>query len=289
MDFKAPISCASSGRVAGNGFDLALDLGIRNQTAKAAEEGTEMRRNIPKKWLLYLTGFPAVVALSAFAYGDATQAQEGPQAFSADIQPLNAGGDAGIEEVTGTAAFTIEGDELMVEVQASGLAPDIAHPMHVHMSNACPDDGADANDDGLVDVTEGVPDYGEILIPLDSDLAEQEAGDFPMANANGEINYSQTVSLSSMLSNLQTEDQNADDAVTTLGPDGELNLGERSIVIHGVAEDVQLPDSVASLGEAPANVTLPVACGAISQGEAGCGPGDRYTGRHGYARRHWHS
>ncbi len=41
-----------------------------------------------------------------------------------------------------------------------------------------------------------------------------------------------------------------------------LKLGTRHVVIHGIT-DRNLPDTVATIGEIPAYVTLPVACGEL--------------------------
>jgi hypothetical protein len=56
------------------------------------------------------------------------------------------------------------------------------HPQHI----------ADVNHDGFLDVIEGIPDYGPILISLDNDLGNFEASlDFPVANAQGRYFYTE--------------------------------------------------------------------------------------------------
>ena len=51
-------------------------------------------------------------------------------------------------------------------------------------------------------------------------------------------------------------------AVVTL-----TDFERRVIFLHGVPEDAQLPDTVQSLGDVPAHVTLPIACGEIRKAE----------------------
>ena len=142
--------------------------------------------------------------------------------------------------------------EITVAVNARGLEPDIPHPQHIHGKmgvGVCPDASDDANEDGVVDVVEGLPDYGGILVTLDSDLTDgtgTQVDGLPVADEDGTIRYRQTASLSAVRS----------------GTDDELDLGRRHIVLHGVDPETPLPEAQ-SLGGLPAWLTLPVACGEL--------------------------
>lgn len=163
--------------------------------------------------------------------------------FSAEISALNDSA-ADIETASGTATFSIDGDTLTVTVEASGLAPDMAHAQHIHLMNACPATDADANDDGIIDLAEGVPTYGGVMLPLDDDLSNADSDTFPMADADGNLSYEQTASISALESLL-----------------GEtVDLGSRSYVVHGVGSGTQLPTGIDA-------ATLPVGCGAIEADE----------------------
>src|SRR5690606_9372520 len=114
--------------------------------------------------------------------------------------------------------FTIDGDELTVTVEASGIEEDIAHMQHIHLGPSCPTTDADVNNDDYVDVAEGVPAYGEVTLPLDDDLEDTATNDFPTADADGNLSYTATASVSALESAL-----------------GEsLDLGERAYVVHGI-------------------------------------------------------
>lgn len=180
----------------------------------------------------------------------------GTAVYVADLEPLNANAAFGIDAAGGKALITERGGRLEVKVNARGLAPNTIHPQHIHVGDACPTDAQDVNSDGFVDVLEGVPTYGAILVPLDSDLADlgSQLGGFPVpGNANGAITYRASASVAEL---------NA----ATQGAIGEdLRLSTRHIVLHGVAPDSGLPGSVASIGGFPAEVTLPVACGELRQ------------------------
>jgi hypothetical protein len=110
---------------------------------------------------------------------------------------------------------------------------------------------------------DGVPFYGPVLIPLDSDLSNQAAGEFPFVhNQGGALQYRQTTALSALLADLNAPDPNPADAVVKLNG-APLNLAARHVVLHGVSPETPLPPSVASLPGLPAYLTLPVACGEI--------------------------
>lgn len=162
--------------------------------------------------------------------------------FTAEIGPLNDGDE--VETASGTATFSVEGDTFTVTVDASGLAPDVAHAQHIHLMGACPTMDADGNDDGFVDLAEGLPSYGDVMLPLDDDLSNADADTYPTADAEGNLTYEQTASISEL--------------ETLLGE--SVDLGSRSYVIHGVGTDVTLPSGLDA-------ATLPVGCGAIEADE----------------------
>src|SRR6056297_187590 len=178
--------------------------------------------------------------------------QKGGAAADVDIykvtfKPLNA--EAGYRAVKGRANLRISNDKLTVQVNANGLQPGMLHPQHIHAAGSCPSPSADTNNDGFIDVVEGVPSYGGIFVPLDADLADLSfQTSFPNpSNSAGAVTYKESVSVSDLES-----------------ATGEaLNLEGRHLVLHGVSADTDLPESVQSLGGLPANLTLPVACGEV--------------------------
>lgn len=167
--------------------------------------------------------------------------------YKVKLEALNP--DAGYRAVKGVANLRITGDKLTVQVNANGLQPGMLHPQHIHATDSCPPPAADTNNDGFIDVIEGVPFYGGIFIPLDADLADlsfQTSFPEPKNNA-GAITYKESASV--------------DELEAATGED--LNLEGRHIVLHGVSSETNLPESVQSLGGLPAHLTLPVACGEI--------------------------
>ena len=147
----------------------------------------------------------------------------------------------------GKATFTIRNGEVVAMVSAEGLESGMIHPQHIHSADKCPPSSADVNHDGYVDVIEGVPFYGPILIPLDSDLGSQATGTFPTATGiRGILDYVASTPLATLLADLNAPDPNPADAVVKLNG-APLALETRHVVLHGVYAKTPLASSVASL------------------------------------------
>ncbi len=178
--------------------------------------------------------------------------------YNGEFQSLNSSGVSGIVDVT---SDDVE-DRFEVSVEAGGLAVEITHAQHIHAAGECPTMADDANGDGFLDVVEGLPSYGGILIPLDSDLDNQEAGEFPTADATGVVDYRGTNTLTGLLEGIRGDDA---DIFVELDENEMVVPETRTVVLHGVALGTSLPESVASIGGLPADATLPVACAELER------------------------
>ncbi|MEF2548445.1 hypothetical protein VQ045_14870 [Aurantimonas sp. E1-2-R+4] len=192
----------------------------------------------------------------------AASAQDSDGVYRADLAPLNAettGSEAG-----GTATLTVFGDTLTIRLDATGTAPGIMHLQHFHgfadgdETSRCPSTDADTNGDGIIDLIETEPLAGVTMVPFHDDPGSMEivADSYPTADADGAYSYEQSVSLPAL--------RKAFDAKF---PGQQLDFDRRVIFLHGVPEASELPDTVQSLGDVPAQVTLPIACGAIQRSE----------------------
>ncbi|MDP9425701.1 MAG: hypothetical protein M3P37_06600, partial [Actinomycetota bacterium] len=125
-----------------------------------------------------------------------------------------------------TAAMTLDGDQLGIDINSQGLTPNLPHAQHIHgMAQAiseCPSGlTLDTNGDGLLSTPEGQPAYGPILASLtvagDTSPESATAVDrMPKAGADGTQAYSRTL---------------------TLPADVAANLGNFAIVQHGIDVD----------------------------------------------------
>ena len=169
---------------------------------------------------------------------------------------------------TGTLDVVIEGDEFKATMNMQGVPGSIAHAQHIMIGTSCPTDTNDVNNDNFVDVLEGVPNYGLILIPLDGDLEDQDDGQtgFPRANSAGTYTWTKTASLSRMIADLQDADVDLEDALGKLNG-SDLNLAGKVVIVHGVPTNSNLPDSVATIDDYQSHQSLPIACGVIQRVE----------------------
>ena len=205
---------------------------------------------------------PIVVALALAPPVSAggRSAGAGLKVFTATLSPLNAGTHdiSGrtlvLPAATGNATITLQGDDVTVSINMAGVTAADTHAQHIHAGPRCPGPSADVNGDSFLDVIEGLPAYGPILVNLDSDLSSNAAGMFPVAGGSGVNNPSSYVySATGSRAHIQAEIQTA------------LKLGTRHVVIHGIDPTSGLPETVATLDGLTREATLPVACGELTQ------------------------
>lgn len=199
------------------------------------------------------------VALIATSWSVASAAES--QSYSAKLHALNS--DATGAKATGDVKFVIDGDELTITVDAEALPPNMMHLQHFHgfkdgKAADCPDAAADKNNDGVIDLIETEAYAGTTMVPFHNNPVSMEipSDTYPEADADGSYKYKKTLSLK----DLQAAFAKA------FGSD-DLALDRRVVFIHGVPEKTELPKSAASLGTIPAQITLPIACGAIKRAE----------------------
>jgi len=178
--------------------------------------------------------------------------------YQATIVPLN-------EQVIGTAAhgtalFTINGDTLTINIEMFDTPANLQHWEHFH---GFPDGKAadiatsaqDVNHDGFVDLPETGAVSGTTMVPFNDAPHEMDIPNdaYPVADANGYFAYTKVVPLAKL-----------DEKFKATFNDSELALDKRVIYIHGVTDDVVLPDTVAgAVGHYSTHVTLPIAVGKI--------------------------
>jgi hypothetical protein len=115
------------------------------------------------------------------------------QEYEVMLSPLNNSG------VSGMATIHVMGDKFTVSIKASGLEMNQLHPQHIHgfvdnnKKAKCPGMEADTNGDGLIDLEEGLPFYGPVLLSL---TPFQTAPD-------GTIDYMQTFDMTRGLKPMQ--------------------------------------------------------------------------------------
>jgi hypothetical protein len=184
-------------------------------------------------------------------------ADSAPMKYFAELEELNDSG------VSGRMNFMVDmsARTLTVFGKVMGLEANQVHVQHVHgrfddagnpMDSVTPDASDDADGDGFVEVAEGAPAYGDILLPLVT-----EVGSFatPMVGGDGMLDYSQIFDLdddSLFLNPISGTQYEGDDL---------LPLEKREYVIHGLTVPGGISDMLPNGGYL---ATLPVAAAEIA-------------------------
>ena len=134
--------------------------------------------------------------------------------------------------VTGSALVTLNttAGTLDVAIDATGLEPNQEHPQHIHgfddfQQSLCPTPDM-AGADGLIELEDGLPAYGDVVHSLDP---------APVADEAGNISYEQSFSIADL----------------NIPADIEI-IPAHTIVLHGMTVDGEYESS------------LPVACGFVA-------------------------
>ena len=178
--------------------------------------------------------------------------------YQANIVPLNA--DAIGMAAHGTTLFTINGDQLTINIEMFDTPANLQHWEHFHgFPDGQPAEIAtaaqDVNHDGFVDLPETGAVSGTTMVPFDAAPHEMNVpnDNYPVSDDNGYFAYTKVVPLAAL-----------DAKFKETFNDSELELDKRVIYIHGVTDDVDLPDTVAgAVGHYSTHVTLPIAVGKI--------------------------
>lgn len=163
-------------------------------------------------------------------------------------------------ETTGTARFVVEDNMIHVTINVDNAPPSIEHWQHFHgfpesgKAADCVSSAEDANGDGILDVIETEVVSGTTMVPFNKLPVEMNipTDTYPVADENGSYIYEAEISYEGMAK-----------AFAEAFGGSDLNLDNRVLYIHGVSADTNLPNTVASIGDIPAHVTLPIACGKI--------------------------
>ncbi|GAB4009629.1 hypothetical protein [Nocardioides ultimimeridianus] len=189
-----------------------------------------------KKTAAIIVAAPILAAVPAIAL--ATTGQSSVATYTANLKPVNHGG-------AGTVRLIQQGTELKVDLSASGLDDGI-HVAHIHgirkAMSECPSLARDVDHNGLIDILEGLPDYGPVLRTLSNGTNDRGSA----------ISYMRTFKL-----------LDSGDAIASLGP-----LNQYAIVVHGVDLNgdglANNPDVQGDGPDADDNeITMPSLCGVI--------------------------
>ncbi|MFI7481126.1 hypothetical protein ACH9EU_01790 [Kocuria sp. M1R5S2] len=180
----------------------------------------------------------------------------------ATLSPLNNSG------TSGGAMVDVHGNEATVSMNVSGAAETFMdgpfpHAQHIHSGEEaaaeCPTPAADADGDGVVNTSEGLPSYGGIVTSLttEGDVSADSGLAVDRFPGGGAYAYERTFEL-----NAETSQA--------------LKDGTAVVVVHGV-DPARMPAAAAEKmsdldPSLPAAATLPAACGVLTASQMGAMP-----------------
>lgn len=196
-------------------------------------------------------------AIAVFSEAPTANADTPAAEYAAVLEPMNTNV-TGLRS-TGKARFLVDGEKLTITVTAEEVPPGITHLQHFHgfedgRDATCAGPADDVNGDGIVDLIETEAASGTTMVPFTADPASLEivTDTYPKASTDETYHYEETVPLPKL-----------QQAFAEAFSGQDLDLDGRVVYIHSVLPSMVLPDSVASLEDIPAHVTLPIACGQI--------------------------
>lgn len=135
------------------------------------------------------------------------------------------------------------------------------------LSTRCPSSIDDTNHDGYLDQFEIEHILRREIIPLDDDLSSQRMGSgiYPKSDNFGSYQWSRQVHFEDLLNDLLESDLNPKDHLIKIANASQLNLTKMTVIIFGIAEDTQLPETVQSKSISRLFELFPVACGEIKK------------------------
>lgn len=178
--------------------------------------------------------------------------------YVAEIKPVNA--DVINSSVTGTAELIEEGDTLKISIQATGTPPNMMHWSHFHgftdgKKGRVPTMADDTNGDGIIDLPELYAVAGQTMVPFDDAPHDMHIphDNYPSSDENGNWTYEFEVPIGKLKAKFKEKFGSED-----------LQLETRTVLIHGVPETIDLPDTVLGTvkGYGP-HTTLPIGVGEI--------------------------
>lgn len=195
-----------------------------------------------------LLAVPALSCAALLVVAGVAAAADGVGAAELIPVPLN-----GEDDGAGAFAVEVEGTTISFVIGADDLAPGV-HAAHIHHGEAaeheCPTAEADANDDGQILTSEGVPFYGGIAVSL------TDEGDTSPTSGLAVDRFAEGPSFEYERTDIAVSEEVA----------AAILAGEAVVVIHGVDADGsgEYDGPPSELNPAvPEEATLPALCGVV--------------------------
>lgn len=182
------------------------------------------------------------------------------QRYIAEIKAVNS--DVIGIAVSGKAELIEDENTLKIKIEATGTPPNMMHWSHFHgftdnRKGRVPRQEADTNGDGVIDLPELYAVAGQTMVPFDDAPHDMHIphDNYPHADEEGNWHYAFEVPLAKLKENFKEK----------FGSD-DLQLDKRTVLIHGVPESIELPDTAeGTVKEYGPHTTLPIGVGEIEK------------------------
>lgn len=170
----------------------------------------------------------------------------------------------------GSATIQRKDDRLYAYIRLFAGGPKVWHPQNIYSGNRCPTMEDDTNKDGYLDIIEASAVLGKIIVPLDADIGSQRSGRnfYPLGDLSGSYFYERITSFKRFFRDLKEEDKDTEDNIRKLGPEEGLPIIGQPVLIQGVLDTTEFPETVGSTERYRPFQTLPIACGIFQKVEA---------------------
>lgn len=155
----------------------------------------------------------------------------------------------------GSATIKLKNDELEVSINLDDDQA-VPHRQSLHIGTRCPTLRDDTNGDSYINYDEAQNVVGQVLMPFDSDLNSQIAGEgvYPRGPA---MTYNKHGSLSKINADLWKS--------KTLDSGQGIGFEGKVVMVHGTSFQQKFPPSLSAFNGEPAHLALPVVCGILGK------------------------
>lgn len=141
------------------------------------------------------------------------------------------------------SSLWVREDQFYISIHMAGGPANTRYQQYLHRGYRCPDSQDDLNRDGKLDYEETIRASGEIILPFDSMIQEQNKGSewFPVSSKKGSYFYSRSASVDKMLKDLFQIDTNTWDGIGKLSEGESLDPERRVLILFGSKDNPLMP------------------------------------------------
>lgn len=161
---------------------------------------------------------------SASAAGQGAQGTSSRQIYDINLTPANAS--AGSSVARGAGRIVVDGENMGVYLEVTGLDPGIVHLQHLHAGSNCAGPEADTNGDNFVDAIEASQASGPPILPLSlnqiitTPQTSSSSEEYPVSSSTGSYVYIQSFPVAEVQAALNSSSASGGTNMPSASPSG---------------------------------------------------------------------